>query len=517
MTGGLTAPMLIQTIVCLAALFVLIMVVAYRTVPKARYFIFLSMAVFLYAVGYLLELDSHSLEGAYMAQRIQYYGVSVYAVLFYLFVRDYVDRGIRKKWVIALLFAFPVLVVVMVNAYPDIRWYFTNTAFAQTPSPGMVAVRGPMFTLHVLYSGVFLLLTGLEVLIHYPRGTPRERRKRWLFLLAAVAPGAAITYFATDHRPVYFEFGPASLTVTLIILGTYIIRCRAEDWLPFARGRVMEQLSDGYVLLDKNNRFLDANVAAEEYFPSLRQVTPQTPATEIEGFPDELAGEEQGTHLVTVEEDGRQVVLQASVSPISAGGQVICNSILLYDVTDAHKAMGELEQIATHDGLTGLLNRESMLDLVRRDFDIHSRTGQNGCMLMMDIDHFKTVNDTCGHQCGDYVLQQISRLIASRLRRTDICGRYGGEEFCVFLPATGLPGALKTAGGIRKAVENFDFSYGGRHLHLTISIGVASLEDSRTKTLEEVVNSADKALYQAKRSGRNKVVSADAEGMTKQA
>lgn len=107
---------------------------------------------------------------------------------------------------------------------------------------------------------------------------------------------------------------------------------------------------------------------------------------------------------------------------------------MFYDVTQLHQLMNDLHEMATHDGLTGLLNRATFFRYAQRDFELARRAEQDISVLMLDIDFFKNVNDQHGHQCGDEVLSQVADILRERLRRTDICGRYGGEEFCVLLP-----------------------------------------------------------------------------------
>jgi diguanylate cyclase (GGDEF)-like protein len=124
-------------------------------------------------------------------------------------------------------------------------------------------------------------------------------------------------------------------------------------------------------------------------------------------------------------------------------------------------------------------------------------------IILIDIDHFKNINDTLGHQAGDAVLAKMARLIRSRLRSSDIACRYGGEEFVVILPRIKAADAYAKAEEIRKAVESYEFELKDRR-HLTISAGVASYDGKVTK--EDLIRFADEKLYRAKATGRNKVI-----------
>ena len=126
-------------------------------------------------------------------------------------------------------------------------------------------------------------------------------------------------------------------------------------------------------------------------------------------------------------------------------------------------------------------------------------------LIILDIDHFKRVNDTYGHQCGDFVLKELAKIIKEEVREVDISCRYGGEEFTVILPETDLEGASTLAERLRESVEEHSFLFKKQLLKITISLGVAELSPSLSG-IEELINLADIALYQAKEGGRNKVV-----------
>lgn len=125
-------------------------------------------------------------------------------------------------------------------------------------------------------------------------------------------------------------------------------------------------------------------------------------------------------------------------------------------------------------------------------------------MLFVDLDHFKAINDTHGHAAGDEVLRTVAATLKSQLRRSDLLGRIGGEEFSVFLPDTDLDGARQVAENLRRAVQACQLEVDGRQLSITASIGVA-VRTSGTQTLQALQQQADEAMYEAKKAGRNRV------------
>lgn len=168
----------------------------------------------------------------------------------------------------------------------------------------------------------------------------------------------------------------------------------------------------------------------------------------------------------------------------------------------------ELEEISITDGLTQAYNRRYFMDRIRQEMKRVSRYGPPASLLMIDIDFFKKVNDTYGHQAGDAVLAGVAGLIKEKLRETDLFARYGGEEFALIATATEQPGALILAERVRKLIEAAVFDFGGKQLRVTVSIGIGTWNPSIKDNVEELIRLADTALYRAKEEGRNRVCAA---------
>ena len=169
-----------------------------------------------------------------------------------------------------------------------------------------------------------------------------------------------------------------------------------------------------------------------------------------------------------------------------------------------------LQQLAQTDPLTELHNRRHMMDTLEAEFDRSSRVGSPFALLMVDLDHFKRVNDTYGHQLGDKVLQSTAWEIRALLRQYDSAARFGGEEFALLLPETTLSGANLVAERLRQGINNIEFAGPLSKLKISISVGVAAIPHARISTVSDLVRMADDALYAAKRNGRNRVENAPA-------
>jgi two-component system, cell cycle response regulator len=165
-----------------------------------------------------------------------------------------------------------------------------------------------------------------------------------------------------------------------------------------------------------------------------------------------------------------------------------------------------LEALATTDPLTRVLNRRALLDRLTAEVDRARRFSSSLTLLLLDVDHFKMVNDTAGHLAGDSVLRQLGALLEEAVRKVDVVARYGGEEFVAILPETASDGGVIFAERLRERVAAQSFDVGiDRPLHLTVSIGVATFPSPRVATTEDFFARADEALYRAKSGGRNQV------------
>jgi diguanylate cyclase (GGDEF)-like protein len=170
-----------------------------------------------------------------------------------------------------------------------------------------------------------------------------------------------------------------------------------------------------------------------------------------------------------------------------------------------YRLVDDLRQLASTDALTGLLNRGSLERAVGRMSALSATAGETHAIMMIDVDHFKKINDLHGHPAGDQVLRRLAALMQTMIRRGDHLARYGGEEFCISLPCTSEAEAAAMAERLRQCYLDMRVEWGDQELRGSLSIGVA---DSRLAgaELSMLVNAADQALYQAKHEGRNRVV-----------
>jgi diguanylate cyclase (GGDEF)-like protein len=200
------------------------------------------------------------------------------------------------------------------------------------------------------------------------------------------------------------------------------------------------------------------------------------------------------------------IIFFLSVVILFVGGIYFFISRLLRKITEAQQKLVEL---ATIDDLTQLYNRRYFFERFNQEMERAKRYERPLSCILMDIDHFKRVNDTYGHLAGDMVLTDIARILKNHCRQSDLAGRYGGEELIVLLPETDFAGAMIIAERIREIIEKYEAVNGkGLVIQVTVSMGVASLSGAELRTIdknERIVQYADDALLLAKKAGRNRI------------
>jgi diguanylate cyclase (GGDEF)-like protein/PAS domain S-box-containing protein len=207
---------------------------------------------------------------------------------------------------------------------------------------------------------------------------------------------------------------------------------------------------------------------------------------------------------ILIRRDGADFAISESASPIHrADGSLLGGVLVFQDVTEKRKTINQIKYQATHDQLTQLLNRAEFERTANYLFDDAQTNGNQHCLLLLDLDAFKAVNDKGGHMAGDEVLRQIAALITSKLRAVDKVARLGGDEFGVWLEKCSLRMAEKIAGQLIEAVGAHRLDWDGNTFQVGLCIGIATLS-KESLTLQEVMATADAACYQAKAAGKNR-------------
>jgi diguanylate cyclase (GGDEF)-like protein/PAS domain S-box-containing protein len=301
------------------------------------------------------------------------------------------------------------------------------------------------------------------------------------------------------------------------------------DLIPIARGRLIENMSDGVLVLDVQGRIVDINPAMENLLdadPSSFISKNVSEALSIWNNSTEhlLTGLETRTELRLPHKSSRYLDLR--VTPLYDNDQRLSGRLIIFrDITDRKEVekdlrhamdrlqtqlieigllQSQLREQAIRDALTNVFNRRYMEETLERELARAAREVYPLCIVMMDIDHFKDVNDTYGHEAGDTVLKKLADLITAQSRQGDFVCRYGGEEFVLVMPNIGVDVAKERANSLLRSISSLFVPFGRFNLNITVSMGI-SWFPVHGQAKEELLRTADKALYEAKRKGRNQV------------
>jgi two-component system cell cycle response regulator len=253
---------------------------------------------------------------------------------------------------------------------------------------------------------------------------------------------------------------------------------------------------------------LVTNVQSDPFFAQAREFWKLegrlVPTTSVAAIPFRVHGRRSGVFFLRTSGDDEplgQADLDFAAAVIDAAASVLDKA---YDFEEAIRRQDEMRQLAETDPLTGLFNRRALRDRLDRELDRAERSGGVLACLMLDIDHFKKLNDTYGHELGDRVLVQLSDVIRREQRAIDVLARLGGEEFVVILPETGLRGARIYAERILRKVAGSTLGTTAHPVQITVSIGIACFPDERVPDADALLRLADTNLLRAKADGRNR-------------
>jgi diguanylate cyclase (GGDEF)-like protein len=401
----------------------------------------------------------------------------------------------------------PLLVLIALFTDP---WHGLFFAGRETQGIGMMLHGGPVLWMNVTYS-YLLVLIGFVVLIRRFLETEGIYKKQIGFVLIGVGfPWLNSFIFILGFSPFTnadntpFSFSIAGLAFTYALL-----RYNLLDILPIARHVLIESMSDGVIVVDAQNRLVDINPAAEQVLGLSRKSRIGVSVENLlSTWPEivEAFYDVRQTQAVIPIGDPPRSYYDLKISPLYDDHQRFLGRLVVWrDITLLKRAQADLQEQAVRDALTGLYNRRYLDDILGRELARAMREHHSIAFVMLDIDHFKNINDNFGHNEGDAVLQKLAALLLRYTRIGDIVCRYGGEEFLVVLPDVTAEIAFQLAERWRNSFAGLTMPVEHAEAKAAISCGISEFP-IHGNTKEELISTADKALYHAKQTGRNRVV-----------
>jgi diguanylate cyclase (GGDEF)-like protein len=498
-----------------------------RSAPGGTAFVLMMIATAAWELFRVLEAIAVLPEAKIFWARFEYFGIATVPVLWFLFTRQYSRRdrtrpGLGPAW----LWIVPALTLVLAftNEYHGWLWADIKPESDQL-GVHLVYTHGVGFWIAAVYSYLLILVGTLALVGALLRRKDVDRRQAISLLAGAIITWIANIAYLSGLSPVPgLDPTPFTFILTGVIYAYTLYGYRLFDLVPVSRHTLLDNMIEGVLVLDNEHRIADVNSAATRFLglsgesciggdaPALLGSWPQL--LQYCASQSEARGEIYvlGRHLdvraVPLLESGRRrhglllVLRDISTHRLAEEALLDANARLHAHVAEIEALQIKLRDQAIRDSLTGLFNRRYLEETLQREFARAARAGRPLGIVMIDIDHFKELNDAHGHRAGDAALQALGALLAANTRGGDVACRYGGEEFVLALPGATLEVARERAERLRRAVEALRVEHEGRILSMTISAGIAAYP-AHGERVDQVLDNADRALYEAKNSGRN--------------
>ena len=414
-----------------------------------------------------------------------------------------------SRWITRIsLFALLIEPFVMLAALLTDPWHGLFFLASRDATAGMVLVGGPFFGANLIYSYVLVFIACILLVQKYSQSSGLYRKQLGTILAGVGIPWLNSILFIIGLSPFpNADNTPFSFTIAGMAFAYALWRHRLLDVMPIARHVLIENMSDGVVVLDAQNRLVDINPAARNLI--------STPAKPVIGESVESVFKNWSEIVQTyldVRETHAEIALggpafqylDLQISPLIDQRKLLIGRLIVWrDITKHKQIQHELHKLATKDMLTQAFNRYHFIELANKEISRVSRNPHGLSIILMDIDYFKKINDTFGHLTGDQVLRTFVERCKNSIREMDVFARFGGEEFVLLLPDSDEKQAFECAERLREKLRSPLLS--NPQITVTTSFGLSEWQ-GEDDTLESVLRRADQALYMAKEAGRDCVM-----------
>jgi diguanylate cyclase (GGDEF)-like protein/PAS domain S-box-containing protein len=368
--------------------------------------------------------------------------------------------------------------------------------------------RGPIAWLNLAFLYGSLFYGTVLCLSRIRDSSGLVRLQSIFFASSCVPPLIGYLIYLLGWSPWGLDLAPLTLCLTVALVYVAVFRLEWFHLVPTVRSLVFRSIRDSVLAIDLRHRLVDFNPAACALFPWLSDSRLGQELSSV--FPErsdflEAFSTSDSVRELTLQVNGEEQHFEMRVFPLNWGPQQLGWTVIVSNITAQIELVQRLQHHAITDSLTELANRRAFDAALERECVRASRYHSHFALMLIDVDHFKTINDGSGHAMGDQVLHLVARRIAHCLRSTDLPGRYGGDEFAILLPETALHEAAKLADRIRDEVDNAAGEIGEQGIRVTLSVGLTVYMPDDPADPRELLEQADQALYSAKSEGRNRV------------
>jgi diguanylate cyclase (GGDEF)-like protein len=463
------------------------------------YFFLITAFSAVYSFGYAMEVTRKVAYSIMMWNRFQYMALPFITSFLLIFIVHFISAGKRVPSVLIIvpvLFSLSVMVIRQTDPYHGL--YYSAMSYVEYGNLLLLeASKGPWYWALAGWNALCLLSSAALIGVYLVRAPRSYRGQSTWLLVGTLIPVIPYFVYMSGVVPFSLDINPAAMSLASAAFYIAIIKHSLFTLVPVSRERLVETMAEAVFVLDGANRIADANPAACRAFG--KEDTDPLGLPLAEAFPL-LSG--LGEQVLRVESRSR-IWEMSRIGLKGKRGDGEGFLVVGHDVTERVGLVETLEKMTREDMLTGLLNRHSWDRAVNMVLSDLARHGRFGSIIYLDLDHFKDVNDRYGHAVGDSVLQTLASVLKEGVRGPDLVGRYGGEEFVIFLPETGPETALEVAERLRMNLMKSSIAGSGPDVTITGSFGVAGELVVAETGLEDLLSRADQAMYRSKDKGRN--------------
>ncbi len=481
-----------------------------RSVLGSRYFSITLFLIELWIAAQAMEMMALDLPTKIAWANVQYIPIMMTPVT-YLYLSLQItrrDRWLRMRWLLVLLLAVPVAMNILLWSN-DLHGLLRQNIYLDNSGsfPTIAKTFGPLFWLFAVYN--FSVAISVMVLLG---SVLREKtslyRKQGVFLFVAFLLPVISTFLqATGLNPFRVDITPTVFGFSAVFIFWGIFRYGLFDVVPVARSIIIQEMSTGMIVLDDKGRLLDINPAAKKMLKLTgKQSLGDSVEVGLAGWPDLLSVYREGKEVVCEimdEEDENGEYHEVSFTKLNNKEQKSLGWLLqIHNITKRKRAENMIRYAAFHDSLTGLPNRKYFQIFFTRELSQARMRGDALTVGYLDIDDFKFINDTYGHDVGDKVLCSVANILKNSLRKSDIIARLGGDEFAIALPHLDNDDKIRVIGDkILRALEE-TLEIEEMSVQIKASIGF-SIFPRDGENLGELLKKADIAMYKVKDQGKN--------------
>lgn len=471
-------------------------------------FALMCMAVAIFIIGYSLELRSTTIEQLQVCLKLEYFGAPFMTVFWFMFsYKFFYNRHVSFK-----LGVF-VMVVPILTLFFNVSNDYFHLLYKQIdyrPSGDFIVAvltRGPWYYFYSLYSYA-IILYGCFLFFKVWKISNNQMIKTQSFLMfsGTVIPVICNILYLAGFTPGGMDITPFGLLALANFYGLALFKYDVLELKEIVKSVVFEEIDEAILVVDNKNRLIEYNEAAEKVFDWMH---PDHIGIDIRSFEygNCLVDQENPVFIMQVITETLNRYYEFRVSILQLKNEVVGRVIFFRDVTLERQMVEKLDQLASYDALSQVYNRRKLLEEADKEAIRAMRYYDHLSVLMIDIDHFKNVNDQFGHLAGDEVIFNVAQMIKRKIRSIDIVGRYGGEEFVAVLSNADKDSGLRVAESIRREISEMKILYGEETISVTVSVGLAvvNVTNQRGINIMAMINLADKAMYCAKEKGRNRV------------